>query len=200
MVDKKREQYHHGNLRAALLEVATDMIAEAGIDSLTMRALSQRIGVSRTAPYRHFEDKAALLAGVAEEGFKRLHERMQTAIDQEEDILARFRKLGVTYIQFAVDHPTHYQLMFGRETAVHEAYPNLEAAGKAVFDLLVMTIQQAQTEHKIKAGDPRNLALVAWATVHGVASLVINQQIRDLTDLQELANFATRTLGEGLRV
>ena len=201
MASKKRESYHHGHLRTALLEVATEMIAEAGIESVTMRALSERIGVSRTAPYRHFADKAALLAGVAEEGFKRLGQHLQAVMLQEEvDILARFQQMGVAYIQFAVEHPTHYQLMFGREIANPEAYPDLEATGKAVFDLLVMTVQQGQAENKIKAGDPRNLALVAWATVHGVSSLVINGQIRGLTDLAGLANFATQTLGEGIRL
>lgn len=199
MGSKKSDQYHHGDLRTALLAAAAEMIAAEGLESVTLRALSQRVGVSRTAPYRHFADKSALLAAVAEEGFKRLWQRLQAVEQQKEtDLLVRFQQMGVAYIQFAVDNPTHYRLMFSGEIASPEAYPDLATAGKAVFDTLVTTIQQGQVEHKIKSGEPRTLAYVAWATVHGLSSLLIDKQIRNLTHVQELATFTTQTLLDGI--
>jgi AcrR family transcriptional regulator len=199
MASKKREQYHHGDLRTALLEMAAEMIATEGLESVTLRALSRRIGVSRTAPYRHFADKSALLAAVAEEGFKRLGHRLQ-AVEQPrgKDSLVRFQQMGVAYIQFAVDNPTHYRLMFSGQPASPETYPELATAGKAVFDILVTTIQQCQAENKIKSGEPRALAYIIWATVHGLSSLLIDKQIRNLTDVEELATFTTQTLLDGL--
>jgi AcrR family transcriptional regulator len=199
MTSKKRTQYHHGNLRAALLENAAEMIAEGGVESVTMRALSRRIGVFRTAPYRHFANKAALLAGVAEEGFKRLQQCLQAVKEhEEEDILAGFREMGMAYVQFAVENPSHYRLMFSRETSNFEAYPDLAATAKVVFDTLMTTIERGQAANKIKSGDSRALAYAAWATVHGLSWLWIDGQISDLTDLKELTNVATHTLIEGM--
>ena len=198
MTGKKRTQYHHGDLRAALLKNAAEMIAEGGVESVTMRALSRRIGVFRTAPYRHFANKAALLAGVAEEGFQRLQQCLAAVKVQEEDILTRFREMGIAYVQFAVENPSHYRLMFSRETSDFEAYPDLETAAKVVFDTLMTTIEQGQTANKIKSGDPRALAYAAWATVHGLSWLWLGGQISDLTDLEELTNVTTQTLVDGM--
>lgn len=198
-MNKKRPQYHHGDLRAALLKVAAKMIAEQGIESLTLRALSERIGVSRTAPYRHFVDKSALLAAVAEEGFNRLFKKIQTAMQQAEaDTIDQFQKMGVAYVQFAIDNPTHYRLMLTCETDSHDIYPDLEKAGEKVFDLLVETIKKGQTEKKFKPGDPLNLAYVVWAAVHGLAALMIDAQIHHEVDIEGLANFTTRTVVEGM--
>lgn len=198
MASTKRETYHHGDLRAALLDVAAEMIAAGGIESVTLRALSERTGVSRTAPYRHFADKSVLLAAVAEEGFKRLLQHLRAVEQREGDVLTRFQQMGVAYIQFAVENPTHYRLMFSHERAQHDAHPGLAAAGKAVFDSLVTGIQACQAAGRMRAGDPRGLAYVAWATVHGLASLLIDGQLRAPGDVGELAAFTTQRLLEGL--
>ncbi len=175
------------------------MIAEQGMESVTLRALSERIGVSRTAPYRHFTDKAALLAAVAEEGFKRLYKRMQMVLQEfEVDTIGRFQKMGVAYIQFAVENPTHYRLMLSCEAEGQDIYPDLAVAGQKVFDLLVETIQQGQKNGRIKSGEPLDLAIIAWAMVHGLAALIIDEQIHATADIENLVVFAMRSLVEGL--
>lgn len=199
MPNKKSGQYHHGDLYAALLEAAAEMIATEGLEALTLRALSQRVGVSRTAPYRHFADKSALLAAVAEEGFKRLLHRLQAVAEQADlDVLAHFQQMGVAYISFAVDNPVHYRLMFSSETASPEAYPGLAAVRVVVFNTLVSAIEQCQSEGKIKSSEPRALANVTWATVHGLSSLLIDEQIQNQLSVQEIATFTTQTLVGGL--
>ena len=202
MADKKDEPYHHGDLRTALLDVTAEMIAAEGLDSVTMRALSQRIGVSRTAPYRHFADKAALLAAVAEEGFKRLRTRLEDAAQQTEtrDRLLLFQQMGIASIQFAVDHPTHYRLMFNGEIVDPGAYPDLAKTQKSVFDLLVTSIQACQAEDKIKPGEPLALAYTVWATIHGLSSLLIDNQIRNVRSVAELAFATTQALLDGIAV
>ena len=199
MTNNKPEPYHHGDLRAALLTAATEMMATEGIESVTLRTLSRRIGVSRTAPYRHFADKSALLAAVAEQGFQRLQQSLQSVAEQTEiDLLVHFQLMGIAYIQFAIDNPTHYRLMFSNLTADFEHHPELEITSTAVFDTLLTSIQQLQTANLIIAGDPRLLAYGVWATVHGLSSLLIDARIRNLDDRQQLISFTTQTLLDGL--
>ena len=201
MADKREYSYHHGDLRSALVEVATEMIAAEGVDALTLRELSRRVGVSRTAPYRHFADKSALLAAVAEEGFQRLHECLRAVAKQtaaKEQPLDVFKQMGGAYIEFAVENPTHYRLMFGNSAAQFGPDPNLEATAKTVFDVLVTSIQQLQNAHLIKAGDPRLRAYVVWSTIHGLSSLLIDKRIERVDDVQGLINFTTQSVLDGL--
>jgi AcrR family transcriptional regulator len=199
MTEEKQASYHHGDLRAALLEVAAEMIAVEGAESLTLRALSRQIGVSRTAPYRHFADKSALLAAVAEQGFQRLQQHLDAVLQQKEmDPLNRFQQMGVAYIQFAVANPTHYRLMFSSETADFASHPDLETTAKAVFDTLVTSIQQCQAADKIRAGEPRSLAYAVWASVHGLSSLLIDERIKNVKNTEDLATFVTQTLLDGV--
>lgn len=201
MTDETQNSYHHGDLRSALVEVATEMIAAEGVDALTLRELSRRIGVSRTAPYRHFADKSALLAAVAEQGFQRLHQRLQAVATQaaaNEQPLDVFKQMGVAYIQFALENPTHYGLMFGNRASEAEPDPDLETAAKTVFDTLVTSLQQLQDAHLVKAGDPHLQAYVVWATVHGLSSLLIDKRIEGGDDVQALIDFTTQSVLDGL--
>src|SRR5687768_16247099 len=112
-VGKSRRSYHHGNLRRALLDEALATIRADGVDGVTLRDIGARLGVSRTALYRHFADKRALLAAVATEGFRRLREQLVTAWEKDGRGDAAFRAMGVAYVRFAVDNPSHYRVMFG---------------------------------------------------------------------------------------
>lgn len=201
MTDETQNSYHHGDLRSALVEVATEMIAAEGVDALTLRGLSRRVGVSRTAPYRHFADKSALLAAVAEQGFQRLHQRLQAVAKQtaaKEQPLDVFQKMGGAYIRFAVENPTHYRLMFGSSAAQAGPDPDLEATAKTVFSVLVTSIQQLQDAHLIKAGEPRLQAYVVWSTIHGLSSLLIDKRIDGVDDVHGLIDFTTQAVLDGL--
>ena len=123
MTDQARA-YHHGDLRAALLDEAAAMIAEGGAGSVTMRALGRRLGVSRAAAYRHFEDKTALLVAVATAGFSRLRDRLQ-AVDAgaPRSSVERIRRMGEEYVRFALENPAHYRLMYGKEALARRNVP-----------------------------------------------------------------------------
>lgn len=193
--------YHHGDLRAALLKTATEMIAEQGMESLTLRELSKRIGVSRTAPYRHFSGKSTLLAAVAEEGFKRLYHKMQAAMKPAEgDIILQFQKMGFAYVQYAVENPTHFRLMFSCEAENQAQDPTIETAGESVFDLLVETIKKGQEQGQFKPGEPLELAYVAWSAVHGLATLIVEAQIHGEVDMETLTLLTTQTIVDGMRL
>ncbi len=196
---KKGNHYHHGDLRAALLEVAARVITEKGVEAITMRGLAEQIGVSRTAPYRHFVDKTALLAAVAEDGFNRLNARLREAKDQNaDDPLLSFRRMCLVYVEFAVENPTHYRLMFGQEIMNRQDYPSLAAAADIIRIEATAIMQQGQQEQKIKPGHAGQFALAAWAMAHGLSLLFIDGRIPAAGKVRELTELTFESLLAGI--
>ena len=193
--------YHHGDLRAALLAEAAAMIAEGGAAGVTMREIGRRLGVSRSAPYRHFADKSALLVAVAAAGFDRLRGRLE-AIEAgaPRTSVERLRRLGEEYVRFALDNPAHYRLMYGKEALTREDLPELKEAANRLFEELVDVFQAYQRSGTIKRQDPRTQAYVAWSAMHGLASLMIEGQILATVDVDALVRQTTSTLLDGMRV
>src|SRR6186997_767300 len=110
---KKPDQYHHGDLRQALIKEALRTIRKQGVEAVTLRGVAEELGVSRTALYRHFTDKRALLETVACEGFRMLREATVNAWERGGRGNAGFEAMGVAYVRFAVENPEHYRVMFG---------------------------------------------------------------------------------------
>lgn len=191
--------YHHQNLREELLAETAVMVAEGGVESVTMRGLAQRVGVSRTAPYRHFADKAALLTAVAEDGFKRLQQKMEAAAN-EENVLQSFLQMGQAYIYFAIENPTHYRLMFGSDSFQRAEDEALTAVADEAFIVLQNVIELCQQKGFIKAGDPCLLGYATWAMVHGTASLLIDRQTHDDIDVETFIDITYQTLATGMVV
>lgn len=175
---RRARKYHHGNLRRALLDAALGLVEEEGAGGLTLRAAARQAGVSQAAPYRHFASKQALLAAVAEEGFRAMGQAMRAASAAEaDDPLARFRALGLAYVDFATTHPAHFRVMFGRAVADRSAYPSLREAAGETFGLLVSAIVDCQQAGLVRSGDPAELALAAWSATHGLAFLWVDGQL-----------------------
>jgi AcrR family transcriptional regulator len=197
----KKGAYHHGNLERALVDAAVVMIREEGVQAFTLRSVGARVGVSRTALYRHFDDKTALLARVASEGFRRLHAALAKAVAiasrQRADLL---QAMAVAYVHFASDNPSHYQTMFGGFLTDWSAYPDLIAHGDAAFNILVDTIRGEQERGKIGPGDPIELAEITWSLSHGIATLGLARHLaRTPTSVEELAVLACQFLEDGMR-
>jgi AcrR family transcriptional regulator len=172
-----RRDYHHGNLRRALLDAALELFGERGRFDFTMRELARAAGVTHNAPYRHFADRWALLDALAAEGFEKLRERsLEAASPHATDPKARIVTLGEAYVGFAADHPSHFRLMFLRP--IEGAAPDLQKAARASFAVLEAAIADAASGGHLRAGlAERDVALTAWSLVHGVASLVVGGQV-----------------------
>lgn len=163
-----RASYHHGDLREALLAVAVELIGERGPDGFTLREAARQLGVSHSAPYRHFADKDALLIAVAEAGFEELYRAGRAAIDAAGEVpRERLRAYGRAYLEFAAAHPSQYRVMFGR--AIAKPTPALREAGDLGFGLL-----EAQVAAVVGRVDVRDLAMAVWSGVHGLASMAID--------------------------
>jgi AcrR family transcriptional regulator len=171
--------YHHGDLRAALLDEAAAMIVEGGVASVTMRELGSRLGVSR---------------------FYHLKERLQ-AVDAANpgSGVERLRRVGEEYVRFAIENPAQYRLMYGREALARRDRPELREAANAIFEQLVVVFQAHQRTGGLKRQDPRVQAYVAWSAVHGLASLWNEGQIMATDDVGRLIDQTTRTLLDGMR-
>jgi AcrR family transcriptional regulator len=172
----RRRGYHHGNLRQALIEAALGLVEERGVPEFTLREVARRVGVTHAAPQRHFEDRAALVAAVAEQGFRGLLARVEQALSpgSAHDPAARLNALGVAYVQFAVRNPAHFRVMFSAELVDKSRHPSLQAAAQAIHDFLVDSIAEGQRKGEIVRGDPLELAFAAWSLVHGCAVLLID--------------------------
>ena len=176
---KRAGQYHHGNLRRALIDQAVATIDKLGVEALTLRAVGEALGVSRTALYRHFSSKQALVAAVAREGFRTLRLALREAWESHGRGQAGFEAMGAAYLQFAVAHPSHYRVMFGRFVESCERDAELVEEAKAAFQALVDALVDQQREGRVRQDDPVLLARFVWALTHGIAMLVIDGQLRD---------------------
>ena len=197
-----RVAYHHGNLRPALVEAATALLEERGALGVTLRGAARRAGVSQTAPYRHFPDKEALLAAVAEGGFRRLGEAMTRAARPHRANPARaLEAMAIAVVRFAAHHGAHYRLMCGPAVRGRN-HPGLREAALAAWRLLTVTVTECQRAGWIRPGDPAALAFVLWSLVHGLSTLLVDEQIPPIVRQTwlpaELAQKATQVLLEGL--
>jgi AcrR family transcriptional regulator len=165
--------YHHGDLRRALLDAALSLIEAQGVEALTLRAVAGQVGVTHAAPYRHFVDKGDLLAAVAGEGFKLLAERTEAARDAAgAGLTDRLLAIGVAYVRFAVEHPAHYRVMFGRGLVDLPADHPFHADAQRAFGVLTGTVGELQAAGLMAADAPDARAVLGWATVHGLAMLL----------------------------
>ena len=197
----KKRAYHHGDLERALVDTAVRMIQKDGVQALTLRGVGARLGVSRTALYRHFDDKQALLARVASEGFKRFHEALAAAAARAEARRADpMPAMAAAYAAFARSHPSHYQTMFSGVLTDGKGHPDLQKHGEAAFNVLLNAIRRGQERGRVRAGDPRELAEITWALSHGIATLGMAKQLScEPSMLEALAVRAWTLLDEGLR-
>lgn len=174
---KRAGQYHHGDLRRALIDEALRTIDKAGVEGLTLRGVGEALGVSRTALYRHFSDKQALVAAVAREGFRTLRLALLSAWDRAGRSRLGFEAMGEAYLQFAVAHPSHYRVMFGRFADSGMRDPELVTEAEGAFQALVDALLEQQREGIVRKDDAVMLAQFVWSVVHGIAMLTIDGQL-----------------------
>lgn len=192
---KPESLYHHGDLGRALLQEAVRIIAEDGAAALTLREVGQRLGVSRTALYRHFSNKSMLLAAVAKDGFQRFRADLLQGWSESVGTRRGFEMIGVAYVRFAVANPAHYRVMFGDYRRLSDKDPELEAAAAAAFEVFVDAVTALQRSGLVRRDEPRLLAQYVWAIVHGIAMMAIDGHLGpDPSASGELAKLVRLTL------
>lgn len=183
-----KPNYHHGDLRSTLLQAATDLIGEGGIDALSMRKLADRAGVSRTAPYHHFSDKQALLSALAQAGFARFEQQLQQTLSGGTDGPDALHAFVRCYIDFARHHPQTYDLMFGH-SVWRAGVPSEQLKGEAhqSFRRYLERVALWQRQGVLPQGvEPLRFAQLSWSTLHGLARLLIDGIYVEPRQLDEL--------------
>lgn len=195
---KPAEHYHHGNLRRALVDEALRTVQVHGVAHLTLRTVGRKLGVSRSALYRHFADKQALLAAVGCEGFRMLRQALAEAWERNGRGRTGFEAMGKAYVQFAVAHSSHYRVMFGGFIESARKDEDFISEAKAAFQVLVDAIVDQQNTGLIRRDDPVLMARFIWARVHGISMLVIDGQIRGAGQREALELYAIERLRASL--
>jgi AcrR family transcriptional regulator len=186
-------------LRRALLQEAARTIQSEGVDGLTLRAVGERLGVSRTALYRHFNDKSALLSAVARDGFRMLRLTLLEAWEKEGRGRPGFEAMGMAYVRFAVENPSHYRVMFGGFLARPQPDPELAEEASCAFQVLVDALVSQQETGLVRRDDPLQLARLIWAIVHGIAMLAIDGHLaHNEADAEALSAFAVERIRTGI--
>jgi AcrR family transcriptional regulator len=166
---------------------------------MTLRAVGQKLGVSRTALYRHFADKSALLAAVAGEGFHTLRMELVEAWEQGGRGVEGFEAMGAAYVRFAVANPSHYRVMFGGFVHDSAMDPQLAEEGAGAFQALVDALVALQRIGLVRQDEPLQLARFIWAVVHGIAMLTIDGRLGfPASETDALVRYAVTRLRTGI--
>lgn len=163
----KRRAYHHGDLVAALIRAAGNILEKEGVEALKLREVARRAGVSHNAPYRHFPEREALLAALAAEGFEWLGAAQRKAAET-----GGLRGMGEAYVRFAIEHPQRFRLMFGGQISIAK-HERLREVATKTFEGLSGALSARVPE----AQGAADSSIAAWALVHGLAQLLLDERI-----------------------
>ncbi|WP_017614917.1 TetR/AcrR family transcriptional regulator [Nocardiopsis salina] len=161
--------YHHGDLRAACLRAARELLEESGGSGLSLRAVARRAGVSATAPYRHYADRDALVSAVAGEGYRELAGYLAEA-HPDPKTLDDLAEIAAAYVRFAVQRPALFRVMF-----VEPCDPDNEErvqATAAIWEYVIGIVEEVFPD-----ADPDTLSTAVWALVHGLAFLHLDGKL-----------------------
>ena len=170
--------YHHGDLKNALIKAGVEILAEEGLGGLSLRKVAKQAGVSHAAPYSHFKDKQALIAAISTEGFKQLYTQIEAVKEAHQaDPETLLIESAWAYIQFALNAPDRFKLMFSSVLEKEKDYPDFVEISQKNFDQVVEIVEICQKAGTLKAGASDLIALSLWGTVHGFISLLLEGQI-----------------------
>jgi AcrR family transcriptional regulator len=195
----KKKTYHHGDLKNALIQAGVEILAKDGVSGLSLRKVALKAGVSHTAPYSHFADKQALIAAISTEGFRQLYERVSRVTgkykSQPEKQLV---EVAWAYVQFALDDPDRFKVMFSAVLEKEKEYPEFVAESQRNFQLVKMIVEANQASGQLRGGPSEMVALSAWGIVHGFVMLLLEGQIPhavlEQVSLRDLLEFQLRQI------
>ncbi|MGH1353112.1 MAG: TetR/AcrR family transcriptional regulator [Methyloligellaceae bacterium] len=176
--DSEERNYHHGDLKTALVDVARKMLEESGPEAISFREIARQVGVSRTAPYNHFQSKEHLLATVAAGGFQEFLDYNCGVSEGVENPEERIVVLMEGYVEFALKHPQLYRLMFGVGIADWHDYPEVKLKAKAAYEPITQAIVQHYQNNGVNNEEAvETAAVTVWSTFHGFVMLVLDGKL-----------------------
>ena len=170
--------YHHGDLKNALINAGVQILASEGLGGLSLRKVAKQAGVSHAAPYSHFADKQALIAAISTEGFKQLYVQIEGIFEAYRDDPKKLLiETAWAYVQFALNEPDRFKLMFSSVLEKEKDYPDFVEFSQKNFRQVVEIVEICQQAEVLKQGASDLVALSLWGTVHGFTALLLEGQI-----------------------
>ncbi|WP_394182437.1 TetR/AcrR family transcriptional regulator [Marinomonas posidonica] len=190
------KKYHHGDLTKSLLDSASSLIKEHGVESLSMRKLADVVGVSRMAPYHHFKDKNALLCALAEKGFYEQEELLCQLLKKTLPTADLFKQYVHLYLEYAQQHSETYDLMYGRVIwKAGTPTDSLVAASRQTFKTWIDWVEKLQQENILPADNSAlRIGQTTWASLHGLARFYLDGIYLDKEDLSGMVDQMIKNL------
>lgn len=180
-----KTDYHHGDLKRALMKAASALLEEVGFEGFTLRKCAARAGVSPSAPAHHFKDVTGLLTSLAVEGFESLAPTLRAAfLQSRESGNSSCRAVALEYLRFARANPALYKVMFGSKLDANNS--DLKAASEACFEKLQLSVSEIFPQKNKE--EIRAVSLRMWASVHGLSMLVIDGRLNFLLETDGYEN------------
>ncbi|MDG1997481.1 MAG: TetR/AcrR family transcriptional regulator [Emcibacteraceae bacterium] len=187
-----------------LISSALEILKEGTLQDLSLRALARKAGVSQTAPYRHFEDKEALIVVLIQEGSMILQQNMIEISEASDDPITQLIDMGVGYYDFSQEHPAHFRLMFSGSLEDKEKHAHLFSKNRGAYDVLEGVVGKCMLLSNTKGLSPQMVRFSLWSHVHGIASLMLNDVMNEdvpkdddkRSVVREVISFYTRSIFE----
>jgi AcrR family transcriptional regulator len=205
-----RSTFHHGDLRSALMSAALGLLVAKGVEGFSLREAAAAVGVTPSATYKHFSDKGDLLAAIAANGFTELAVRVEAAMNAARGksrtparkAMAAMEANGLAYVKFATEQPVIFRLMFGPHGAARKCLVRgAGASGKDPYELLSEALDGLLQANLMSAKSRENAELTAWASVHGLAEILISGSTsnRLSASIEQSVELLVKTLVNGWR-
>jgi len=197
---KERRERQKEHLREEILEAARELFLKEGVENVSMRAIARKIEYSPTTIYLYFKDKSDLFRSLCEEAFAKLEYELEAIKKTEDDPVECLRRGTIAYVNFGLSHPNHYRVVFmtSHPRDSDRAYEFSGSGGERSFMYLVSQIQRGMEQGKFRRGDPMQAAQTAWATMHGLTSLLIMMSGFPWVERNTLIQHLADTLVRGL--
>ena len=194
-----RKNYHHGDLKNALIKAGVQILSKEGMGGLSLRKVAQRAGVSHSAPYSHFPDKQSLIAAISTEGFNQLYAELDDAVlAYPKSPKKQLQQGALAYLQFALNNTDTFKIMFSGVLEKEKEYPAFVEISHKTFQRVVDVVKACQEAGIIRNTSPEMMAVAAWGQVHGIVSLALEGQIShtvlDGHTIQEVVSFAVEQI------
>lgn len=172
------KNYHHGNLKNALIQAGIDILAKEGVSGLSLRKAARKAGVSHAAPYAHFADKQALIAAIATDGHKMIYARIEQVMQRyPDDPLRQLVETAWAYAEFGFEEPDHFRITFSGVVEKERDYPALVEETRNNYEMVRQIVTRCQAAGILSPGEPDLVAVGVWGLVHGFVSLVQEGQV-----------------------
>lgn len=183
MAGKENAGNRTGDVEGAILQAARDLLAEKGLQGLSMRTVAQRVGVSATAIYHYFENKEALVQRVVRQGFERFGEYIEQAMRAHpRGSLERVRAVGEAYLQFALENHAHFRVLFNLQRPHLQTIEDLPGGGG--YGLLRQAVVDAMESGAMRSIDPDLMVMYLWSLTHGLLMISLACQIEHCPEFQ----------------